>query len=189
MVQKIFVLNFITSYLPIFLTAFVYVPFAHHIVPHLSIFTTIVKPFTGSEKASQLKPEFQINPNRLKSQIIYFTVTAQIVNFLLELIVPYVKRVAFRKVKQVKAAHTAGSSSDADPGIQEHPEEVKFLARVRSEAELAVYDVTTDFREMVVQFGMLDLRLTASANETRLSITLFCNLATNGAFLLYQQLD
>ena len=50
MTQKIFVLNFITSYLPIFLTAFVYVPFAGHIVPYLDIFSLTVKPFATHEK-------------------------------------------------------------------------------------------------------------------------------------------
>ena len=155
MVQKIFVLNFITSYLPIFLTAFVYVPFAKIIVPHLDIFALTVKPFAENEK--QMKaPQvgFDINPDRLKKQVIYFTVTAQIVNFLLEVIVPYVKRKAFRTVKKVKA-----NGASKRGGTTEHhaandvPEEKAFLARVRNEAELEVYDVTGDFREMVVQFG------------------------------------
>jgi len=42
--------------------------------------------------------------------------------------------------------------SDNDP-----PEETAFLARVRQEAELDVYDVTSDLREMVLQFGYLSL--------------------------------
>ncbi|RAL60302.1 hypothetical protein DID88_000078 [Monilinia fructigena] len=81
MVQKIFVLNFITSYMPIFLTAFVYVPFAQVIVPHLDIFQMAVRPFAeNDEQMTVPKAGFQINPDRLKSQVIYFTVTAQIVN-------------------------------------------------------------------------------------------------------------
>lgn len=157
MVQKIFVLNFITSFLPLFLTAFVYVPFAQVIVPHLDIFHLAVKPFAENEhqmKAPQIG--FQINPDRLKKQVIYFTVTAQIVNFALELVMPYVKRKVFRKVKAVKADRAA--KRDGNPNSQtkaDHPEEATFLVRVRNEAELAVYDVTSDFREMVVQFGKL----------------------------------
>ena len=38
MTQKVFVLNFITSYMPIILTAFVYVPFAEVLVPYLDVF-------------------------------------------------------------------------------------------------------------------------------------------------------
>lgn len=155
MVSKIFILNFITSYLPIFLTAFVYVPFAQVIVPHLDVLQLTVRPFAENEK--QMKaPEtgFKINPDRLKKQVIYFTVTAQIVNFALEIVVPYVSRRFFQKVKEVKAdrAEKRGGGT-ASPSADDHPEEKTFLVRVRNEAELSVYDVTTDFREMIVQFG------------------------------------
>jgi anoctamin-10 len=155
MVSKIFVLNFITSYLPIFLTAFVYVPFAHVIVPHLDVFQLAVKPFGEDEKQMAApKADFQINPDRLKKQIIYFTVTAQIVNFALEIVVPYIKRKVFHKVKEVKADRAAKRGGGAaSPGADDHPEEKDFLVRARHEAELSAYDVTTDFREMIVQFG------------------------------------
>lgn len=153
MVQKIFVLNFITSYMPIFLTAFVYVPFAQHIVPHLDIFQIAVKPFAeNEEQMTSPKAGFQINPDRLKKQVIYFTVTAQIVNFALEIVVPYLKRSVFRKVKQVQAERAAKNGASSTQS--EHPEETAFLTRVRNEAELSIYDVTSDFREMVVQFGL-----------------------------------
>lgn len=158
MVQKIFVLNFITSYLPIFLTAFVYVPFAQVIVPHLDIFQLTVKHFAENEKQMTApKVGFQINPDRLKKQVIYFTVTAQIVNFALEVVVPYIKRSVFRKVKEVKAKQATKRGANAIATDEEFPEEHEFLVRVRNEAELGVYDVTSDFREMIVQFGYLAL--------------------------------
>ena len=154
MVQKIFVLNFITSYLPIFLTAFVYVPFAQIIVPHLDVFQLVVKPFAENEKQMQTpQVGFQINPDRLKKQIIYFAVTAQIVNFALEVVMPYVKRKVFVKVKEVKADRAAKRGGTSSPTADDHPEESAFLVRVRNEAELSNYDVTGDFREMIVQFG------------------------------------
>jgi anoctamin-10 len=156
MIQKIFVLNFITSYLPIFLTAFVYVPFAQIIVPHLDVFGLAVKPFVENEKQMTApKVGFQINPDRLKKQVIYFTVTAQVVNFALEILVPFVKRKVFKKVKEVKANQAARRGGSTSPTADDHPEESEFLARVRNEAELGNYDVTTDFREMIVQFGKL----------------------------------
>jgi len=163
--QKIFVLNFITSYLPIFLTAFVYVPFASLIVPYLDIFSLTVRPFATHEK--QLKaPQsgFSINPTRLRKQVIYFTVTAQIVNLALEVIVPYLKRQGFIKYKQIQSSRAEARASNSKnttsidvSAAADLPEEADFLARVRSEAELDVYDVTTDLREMVVQFGYLAL--------------------------------
>ncbi|KAI4127022.1 MAG: hypothetical protein LQ338_003435 [Usnochroma carphineum] len=157
--QKIFVLNFITSYLPIFLTAFVYVPFGSLVVPYLDIFNLTARPFAENEKQLQTpKTGFVINSSRLKKQVIYFTVTAQIVNFALETIVPYVKRRGFSKYQEVKSER-ASKKGGAGPGvtIDDHPEEAEFLKRVRNEAELDVYDVATDLREMVVQFGYLSL--------------------------------
>ena len=160
MTAKIFILNFITSYLGIFLTAFVYVPFGGIIVPYLDIFKLTARPFAENE--NQLKvPKagaFEINPSRLRKQVIYFTVTAQIVNFALETIVPYVKRRGFRKLQEMKTERAARKGGAAPGvGVNDQPEEAEFLTRVRNEAELDVYDVTTDLREMVVQFGYLAL--------------------------------
>ncbi|KAL9102088.1 MAG: hypothetical protein Q9163_002737 [Psora crenata] len=159
MTQKIFVLNFITSYLPIFLTAFVYVPFGSFIVPYLDVFQLTAKPFAENEKQlTTPKSGFEINPGRLRKQVIYFTVTAQIVSFAMETIVPYVKRRGFREYQEMKSKRAARKGG-ATPNIaaNDAPEEAEFLARVRSEAELDVYDVTADLREMVVQFGYLAL--------------------------------
>lgn len=145
MTRKIFVLNFITSYVPLFLTSFIYVPFGNYIVPHLDFLGRTVKPFAEEEDASAFH-NFQINPNRLKKQMIYFTVTAQAVNFALEVVVPFFKRRAMRAV----AGKPFSPSVDSE-------DEHKFLKRVREEAELDTYDVTADFREMVMQFGYLSL--------------------------------
>tara|TARA_R110002060_G_scaffold7682_1_gene11530 strand:+ start:3825 stop:4403 length:579 start_codon:yes stop_codon:yes gene_type:complete len=192
MISKIFILNFITSYLPIFLTAFVYVPFAQIIVPYLDVFQLAVKPFAENEK-QMATPQtgFQINPDRLKKQVIYFTVTAQIVSFALEVVVPFAKRKVFHKVKEVQADRAAKRGGDAgNVSMDDHPEEAEFLTRVRNEAELDVYDVTTDFREMVVQFGMSDAPNPDSiADRIRLLVPLLGRLAIDRCFILHQQLD
>ncbi|MCJ1281356.1 hypothetical protein MMC26_000675 [Xylographa opegraphella] len=157
--QKTFVLNFITGYLPIFLTAFVYIPFGSLIVPYLDIFHLTARPFATSEKQlTSPKVGFEINPARLRKQVIYFTVTAQIVNFALENLVPYLKRQGFHKYQEIKTERAA-KQGGAAPGatVNDHPEEAEFLTRVRGETELDVYDVTADLREMVLQFGYLAL--------------------------------
>ena len=156
--QKIFVMNFIMSYLSIFLTAFVYVPFGTIIVPHLDIFNVAVRPFAEDEKQMRhTDPKWSINPDRLRKQVIYFTVTAQVVNLGMELIVPYLKRRGFAKLKKIQSARAAKNGSTASDAANDPPEEAAFLERVRREAELDVYDVTADLREMVVQFGYLSL--------------------------------
>ncbi|ROW02213.1 hypothetical protein VSDG_02581 [Cytospora chrysosperma] len=151
-VQKMFVINFITSYLPIILTAFVYVPFGKVLVPYLDVFHVTAQHFTKDGKVA-IQP-FEVNPDRLKKQIIYFTVTAQVVNFLLEGIVPILKRKAFKAVKEVQSDMT---HKNVQPQHKDHEEEAAFLQRVRNEAELDEYDVTVDYREMIVQFGYLSL--------------------------------
>ena len=166
--QKVFVINFITSYLPIFLTAFIYVPFASLIVPYLDIFHLTVRPFVSKEDATTSRTEFSIDPGRLRKQVIYFTVTAQIVGFAMETIVPFLKQNLMRKYKEYQKRSgkidNGGSDSDSEkekkePSVSfdDPAEEVKFLARVRNEAELPEYTVTDDLREMCIQFGYLAL--------------------------------
>ncbi|KAI9717348.1 MAG: hypothetical protein M1828_007236 [Chrysothrix sp. TS-e1954] len=158
--QKIFVLNFVTSYMPILLTAFVYVPFASVLVPYLDVFSLTVKPVADNKQQLQTPKagSFHINAARLRKQVIYFAVTAQIVNQALEILVPVLTRRGKSKYKEIqsKRAEKKGGSgmsvSETDP-----PEEAAFLQRVRNEAELTVYDVTNDFREMVIQYGYLSL--------------------------------
>lgn len=137
--------------MPIFLTAFVYVPFAKILVPHLDVFQVTAQRFTTNGKVET--KAFQMDPDRLKKQIIYFTVTAQVVNFLVETIVPIIKRKVFKAVKEVQTEIT--HKNGQEPQHKDHEEEAGFLTRVRNEAELDEYDVTTDYREMVVQFGEL----------------------------------
>ncbi|KAF4552273.1 Calcium-activated chloride channel-like protein [Elsinoe fawcettii] len=160
MTQKIFILNFITSYLGIFLTAFVYVPFGSLIVPYLDIFSVTVSAFADNDKQLQTpsSSKFHINPDRLRKQVIYFTVTAQLVNLGMEVIVPYLKRKGFMKYKEMQTSRAAkNGGSTPDPSENDHPEEQVFLARVRQESELDTYNVTDDLREMVLQFGYLSL--------------------------------
>lgn len=144
-------LNFITSYLGIFLTAFVYVPFGQILVPYLDVFRATAQKFTAEGKAIPTK-SWEINPDRLTKQIIYFTVTAQVVNFATEVIVPYAKRRLTKTVEKVSEMSEKNGVS-----IKDVPEEHSFLKRVRDEAELDQYDVTVDYREMVIQFGYLSL--------------------------------
>jgi len=107
---------------------------------------TVAK-FGHDEKYTTSDTGFHINPSRLKSQMIYFVVTAQIVNFALEAIVPTVKRKVFKQVKEFQSSR----KGIAIAVIPDAPEEKAFLDRVRNEGELDLYDVTVDLREMCMQ--------------------------------------
>ena len=159
--SKMFILNFLTSYLSICLTAFVYVPFGSVVAPYLNVFSIIVRPFTSSEKqlhTSSKPTKFNINPERLRKQFVYFTVTGQIVNFAMEVVVPYLKRQGFIKLKEMRSSRQK-SAGGVGPTVdsEDTAEEKEFLARVRNEADLEIYDVYDDLREMVLQFGYLTM--------------------------------
>lgn len=156
-IQKMLVINFITSYLAIFLTAFVYVPFAHVIVPYLDIFRATVRPFVSPEDEKTIHhSEFKIDPNRLQKQVIYFAVTAQIVNFFLETVLPFILQRLSSKYKKYSEKKANGHEK-ASAAYDDHPDEVKFLKKVREEADLPEYETTDDLRQMVIQFGYLSL--------------------------------
>ncbi|KND88807.1 Uncharacterized protein TOPH_06579 [Tolypocladium ophioglossoides CBS 100239] len=148
LIQKQFVLNFMTSYMALLFTAFVYIPFGNILVPILDFWRTTAQTITFSQRPLPTQ-KFQINPQRISSQMFYFTVTAQIVNFATEVVVPYVIHKAFAKAKEFQGKGAAQT--------QDHAEEAEFLKRVRDECRLEVYDVTGDYREMVMQYGYLSL--------------------------------
>ncbi|KIW95709.1 uncharacterized protein Z519_04294 [Cladophialophora bantiana CBS 173.52] len=160
MISKVFVINFITSYTAIFLTSFVYVPFASILVPYLDIFGLTVKAFAENEKQLETSSPaaFSINPNRLRNQMIYFAVTAQVVNFAMETVMPVLTQRGTKKFKEIKSQR-AEKHGGTTPSVADHdpPEEKEFLTRVREEAALPEYDVTSDLREMCIQFGYLSL--------------------------------
>ncbi|KAG6260654.1 hypothetical protein E4U49_004658 [Claviceps purpurea] len=147
LVQKQFVLNFMTSYMALLFTGFVYIPFGDILLPFLDFWRHAAQTLTFSEKTLPTQ-QFRINPERISSQMFYCTVTAQVVNFATEVIVPYAKQKAFAKAKELQSRQ---------PEIQDEPEEAAFLKRVRDECALETYDVTDDYREMVMQFGYLSL--------------------------------
>lgn len=146
LIQKQFVLNFMTSYMALLFTTFIYLPFGEEfLLPFLDFWRNAAQTLTFSEKPLSTK-DFEINPARISNQMFYFTVTAQIINFLTEVVVPYVKRQAFAKAEEFKSKETQAEAKD-------HPEEAAFLQRVRHECGLEAYDVSGDYREMVMQFG------------------------------------
>ncbi|KAL1953710.1 hypothetical protein VTO42DRAFT_2345 [Malbranchea cinnamomea] len=164
--RKIFALNFVTSYLPVLLTAFVYLPFAHVIVPYLDVFHGIVSLFQSADKRTKpVMSKFSINRSRLKKQVVYFAVTGQVVDFALETIVPYAKRRVLNKFQELSEEKKNGDSRASSPPkqtgidtstlLEDAPGEASFLNRVRNEAQLSDYDLTADLREMCVQFGYL----------------------------------
>ena len=153
--QKTFVMNFITSFLPIILTAFVYVPFGSKIVPYLDVLRM-------SGIVDLPAREFHVDTSRLEQEVISLSMAAQVINFGEELVLPYVKRMVMHKWREYKSRQAGGNrsrshSSMTDMLLIDPPDEVPLLARIRDESEADEYNVQDDILEMCVQFGYLAL--------------------------------
>jgi hypothetical protein len=142
--QKNFVLTFITKYLPIFLTAFVYIPFGDNIVGQTRNYFHNI---SGWEKT--IAKDIHVDTSRLRSEIIALTVTEQISSFGEELFLPLFKLKARKWYAAFKGTNRFNYSRAE--GSYESAAEVKLLAQIRDESLRDAYNVQEDIQEMVTQ--------------------------------------
>lgn len=154
-VQKSFILNFITSFFPIVLTAYVYIPYGARLIPMLV-------PSTWDSK--NVIKSFDVDPGRLQEEVISLSMAAQVMNFGEEFLYPFLKRQAltfWRDHKRLKRAATFHEKDLTTPEesklFNDDLVESQLLARLRQETLADEYDVHEDIMEMVVQFGYLTL--------------------------------
>ncbi|KAL1593756.1 hypothetical protein SLS60_010488 [Paraconiothyrium brasiliense] len=150
--QKIFVLQSISNYLPIFLTAFAYVPFGEVFIPHLR---TYILSLAGVAADPNFK--FHVDANKLRNEVITLTVTGQVSSAIEELALPYLKNNVRDWWRTYRTTHTFALGGQTKFVRGDDPIEARFLRRVRKQASLAHYDVHEDISEMVLQFGYLAL--------------------------------
>ena len=155
--QKTFVMNFITSFLPTILTAYIYVPFGRSIVPHLDLLRNY-----GHNPDVASQPEFEVDTSRFQQEVIYLSMTAQVLGFGEEIVLPYVKHVLWQKWRnyrdnQFGLTRKRSFSTATDLLLIDNADEAKFLKRIRGEADAEEYKVEDDILEMCVQFGYLAL--------------------------------
>jgi len=154
-VQKSFVLNFITNYFPIVITAYVYIPYGARLIPLLTPF---------SWNTTNVVNSFDVGPGRLQEEVISLSMAAQVMNFGEEFLYPYLKRQAttfwrnYNRQKRAATFHQRDVSSPEESKLfRDNPEEAQLMARLRHETHAEEYDVHEDIMEMVVQFGYLTL--------------------------------
>lgn len=145
--QKLFFLQSITNYLPIFITAFIYVPFGDLFIPRLE---RMVGRLAGSYGSKYLgtAEAVHVDGDHLRNEIIALTVTGQLSAFFEENVQPTLMR-KFREWYRDYRAHSAVSVAEDDEA------EAEFLESARWQATLEGYNVQDDIAEIVLQFGSL----------------------------------
>ncbi|KAG0166865.1 hypothetical protein DFQ28_000410 [Apophysomyces sp. BC1034] len=142
--QKIFIANFLVGYLSLFITGWIYIPFGDHVLPYLVDFNI---------SHSHQKVDFQ----RLRSQLVYFVVTGQLIGFATEMLLPYVLARVMPEAKKITDKVTGTSEvAPVDIGVTSEIE-AKFMKKIHREVALEEYNIYTDYVEMVIQFGYVSM--------------------------------
>ncbi|KAL6693891.1 calcium-activated chloride channel domain-containing protein [Trichoderma pleuroticola] len=150
--QKIFVLSIITNYLPILLTAFVYVPFGDQIFPWLEGHIVQFAPSIGHHLT---EIPFRLDSDRLRHEVITLTVTGQLSSFFEENILPLIRHKMSGWYREYRRAYTKDTILISM--VTDDQDEAEFLEKRRNEATLEHYNVQDDIAELVLQFGYLAL--------------------------------
>ncbi|KAK7757132.1 hypothetical protein SLS62_000679 [Diatrype stigma] len=175
--QKLFGLSFIANYLPILLSAFVYIPLGDVIVPQLQCCLTTV---LGERLGRHLhNTSFRKDTDRLRNELIALTITGQLCDAIQEFVVPYIMHrakgwySAYRSYRSLPPHLSSSSSPPSPPSallapLGETPSSTPtgettkaapaaFLRSVRQQASLPRYNVQYDMSEMAIQLGHLAL--------------------------------
>ncbi|CEQ41706.1 SPOSA6832_03452, partial [Sporobolomyces salmonicolor] len=153
---KIFALNFVSAYGNLLLTSFVYIPFGAFLIPHiLSLLPSRHAAALCSASSAIRAGSFSINPIKLKTQYVAYSLTNQVSGAFLEVGLPYLKA---RFGPQVAAKlHPHSPEAEKHAAGSDHEDEKQFLERVRKEQMLPAPAIGGEFAEMATQFGYLCL--------------------------------
>ncbi|KZP01835.1 DUF590-domain-containing protein [Calocera viscosa TUFC12733] len=178
---KTFTLSAVVAYLGLYLTAFVYIPFGPNVMGWVynkvlslrmpteasasgsDALAAAAKAVNGTAAGSQLRTSFdsltnaqsKIRPDRLHTQMFAYTVTNQVVNTALEIVLPYITRAAGNFQQGKGLSGTKGLVTPAEQGVSE--QERQLLLQAREEAALPDYELFGDYAEMATQFGYVVL--------------------------------
>lgn len=150
---KRFSLSFIANYLPILLTAFVYIPLGRVIIPHLEHY---IRQILGSTAAQYFTPgSLNFNGDRLRDEVIALTTVGLLSDMFEESIKPFLVdklQMWYRDWRSARAPQESLSAITPDD-----PDEHMFLESIRHQSTLEQYNVQDDISEMAIQFGYLAL--------------------------------
>ena len=128
MAMKLFISSFVLNFSSPLMYGLYFIPYGQRLVEFVSYYYPL-----------NTYPDRGIDPAIFKEEIIYFILTGQIINLVMDIIVPYVSRWLFGSMKK-RHAKTSGGQDDSYRLIQQ-------------QSDLPAYNVHVDYLELVMQYG------------------------------------
>ncbi|VUG16398.1 DEBR0S1_15874g1_1 [Brettanomyces bruxellensis] len=151
---KMFLYNFLSSYVPLLITSFVYLPGGYKVNSYLGKIDSFVADFSNRNAKLPhipvLTKDYSVNSLRLKTQFTYFILTNQIVGVFMEFGLPFI----LRKLAAVPALGKLLGAPASAP-VKDSDKEKELLAGLRHKLALPAYDVNDDYRQFILQFGFM----------------------------------
>ncbi|GCE98539.1 hypothetical protein ZYGM_004113 [Zygosaccharomyces mellis] len=153
--EKNYILTFLTSYVPLLITLFVYLPLGHKFTPDLQGgVATYAKKYHIPVVAS----EFIVDVNRYKKQFFYYTVTAQIINMVLDNAVPLLLDILVPSLIKDGNRIQSDVVAKIDSIVQSrYPQDFDLWKKVQlyHASNYGEFDVDQNYSKLVVQFGYI----------------------------------
>ncbi|KAJ3303014.1 hypothetical protein HDU76_005428 [Blyttiomyces sp. JEL0837] len=166
LVYKSFIVTALLTQFSLVLVGLGFVPIAD-LLPVVFLQVGIPVHFVGDKTAGagaagkDGSVEIGMGPHTLRDRLIYFAVTAQVVQQVMEVVVPLVMQ--WWNLRNVKTSGNVpvdgkkndgtGGSGSGDGGV----DEIALLRRLHDEIELPAYSTYDDFAELANQFGLIVL--------------------------------
>ncbi|QLL32838.1 hypothetical protein HG536_0D03600 [Torulaspora globosa] len=156
-VEKNFILTFFTSYVPLVITLFIYLPLGYKITPEIR---AVIAEWSYRLHIPITENDFVLDVKRYRNQFFYFTVTNQVIAFSLENILPLFQRKAIQfvmsKLKKDEKDHESIIVSTVKSYF---PGELPIWQKVKSYhvSDFGEFDVDENFKKIIIQFGYISM--------------------------------
>lgn len=150
-VEKNFVLTFLTSYMPLFITLFFYLPMGYKLTPGWK--DSIVN-YCQLYHIPVASTDFVVDINRFRNQFFYFTVTNHVVLMSMEDIVPFLMDKITALMKNDETQMLKGKNLETVVKSN-YPSEVKLWKKLNyfSRTSYGEFNIDDNYRKVIVQFG------------------------------------
>lgn len=153
--EKNYILTFLTSYVPLFITLFVYLPLGHKFTPDLQ---GSVATYAKKYHIPVIASEFIVDVNRYKKQFFYYTVTAQIISMVLDNVVPLLLDILLPSLIKDGNRTQGDVVAKIDSIVQSrYPQDFDLWKKVQlyHASNYGEFDVDQNYGKLVVQFGYI----------------------------------